>query len=97
MENLALSQFLSLYTWFAVAALLLFTLLIARFYQKFSGISTNFGLFGVVVLLLGISTVRNTSLRRMTGDPIADSLAFVGGLILLVLCVRLYRRMMRHE
>ena len=93
MENLALSQFLSLFSWFVVAALLFFVLLIARFYQKFSGEPTYFLLFGVVILFLGISTVRYASLRRVSGDMIADSLSFVGGALLLVLSIQLYRKM----
>jgi hypothetical protein len=96
-ENLGLSQFLSLFSWFALAALLFFMLLIARFYQKFSGERTYFSLFGVVIILFGISTVRYTSLHQISGDLIADMLSFVGGCVLLVLSVQLYRKMTRNK
>lgn len=97
MDNLALSQFLSLFSWFAIAALLFFLLLIARFYQKFSGEQTRFLLFGVVIVLLGIATVRYTSLRRVSGDVIADLLSFLGGVLLLALSIQLYQKMMRSN
>lgn len=97
MDNLAISQFLSLFSWFAIAALLFFILLIARFYQKFSGEHTQFYLFGVVIILFGIATVRYTSLRRVSGDVIADVLSLVGGILLLIIMVRLYQKMMRSK
>lgn len=97
MENLGLSQFLSLFSWFALAALLFFVLLIARFYQKFSGERTYFPLFGVVIILFGISTVRNTSLHQISDDGIADMLSFVGGVLLLALSIQLYRKMTREK
>lgn len=97
MENLALSQFLSLFNWFTIAALLFFILLIARFYQKFSGERTYFSLFGVVIIILGIATVRYTSLRRISGDSVADILSFLGGIILLTLSIQLYRKMTREK
>jgi len=96
-DNLALSQFLSLFSWFAIAALLFFLLLIARFFQKFSGEQTRYVLFGVVIIIFGISTVRYTSLHRVSGDMIADVLSFVGGILLLVITAQLYRKMMRSK
>ena len=97
MESLGLSQFLSLFGWFALAALLFFVLLIARFYQKFSGERTYFSLFAMVIVLFGISTVRYTSLRQISGDEAADMLSFIGGVLLIILSVRLYRKMMRKQ
>lgn len=97
MDNLAISQFLSLFSWFAVAALIFFVLLIARFYQKFSGQRTQFQLFAVVIVIFGITTVRNTGLRQVSGDVIADTLSFVGGGLLLYLAIQLYYRMMKSN
>ena len=97
MQNLGLSQFLSLFSWFALASLLFFVILIARFYQKFSGERTYFLLFGVVIILFGISTVRYTSLRQISGDWVADMLSFIGGVILLTLSLQLYRKMTRNK
>jgi len=96
-ENLSLSQFLSLFSWFTIAALLFFLLLIARFYQKFSGERTRFPLFGVVIIMFGIATVRNTSLRTVSGDPVADMLSFVGGILLMGLSIHLYYKMTRKK
>jgi hypothetical protein len=96
-ENLGLSQFLSLFSWFVLAGLLFFVLLIARFYQKFSGERTYFFLFGVVIILFGISTVRYTSLRQISGDWVADILSFIGGVMLITLSIRLYTKMMTQN
>jgi len=96
-DNLALSQFLSLFSWFAIAVLLFFILLIARFYQKFSGERTRFLMFAVVIVLFGVATVRYTSLRRVSGDVVADVLSLVGGVLLLGLMVQLYGKMMRSN
>lgn len=97
MDNLAISQFLSLFTWFAIATLIVFILLIARFYQKFSGKRTQFQLFSLVIVVFGIATVRYTSLSRVSGDVIADTLSFVGGGLLLYLAIQLYYRMMQSN
>ena len=97
MENLALSQFLSLFTWFTIATLLFFILLIARFYQKFSGEHTRFPLFGVVIVFFGIATVRYASLGRVSGDLVADSLSFLGGVLLIALSLQLYYKMTRKK
>jgi len=95
--NLALSQFLSLFSWFTIAILLFILLLIARFYQKFSGEHTYFPLFGVVIVMFGIATVRYASLRRVSGDLVADMLSFIGGILLLTLSFRLYHKMTRKK
>lgn len=97
MENLALSQFLSLYNWFTIAALLVFLLLIARFYQKFSGERTRYIMFAVVIIMFGVATVRYTSLRRVSGDLVADMLSFIGGGLLMILSMHLYYIMTRKN
>jgi hypothetical protein len=90
---LSLNQFLMLYIWFPLAALLFLLLLIARFYEKFSGEQTYFRVFSLPIVLFGAATVRYASLNRMAGDGLADSLMAVGGVVLIALCLFLYRRM----
>lgn len=88
-----LSQLLSLFTWFAIAALLFFLALIARFYEKFSGESTRFRWFAIPVALFGIATVRYASIDRAADDGITDLLVGIGAVILIGLTVLLYRQM----
>ena len=82
-----------LYTWFPLAALLFLLLLIARFYEKFSGEHTYFRLFSLPIVLFGAATVRYASVNRMAGDALADAMMAVGGLVLTLLCLFLFRRM----
>ncbi len=93
MTPLSLNQFLMLYNWFPLAALLFLLLLIARFYEKFSGEQTYFRLFSLPIMLFGAATVRYASVNRMAGDGWADGLMAVGGVVLIALCLFLYRRM----
>jgi len=93
MVSLSLQQSLWLYMWFPLTALLVFLLLIARFYQKFSGVKTYYEYLGVAIILFGIAFVRYASLNQLSGDLFADVLFGVGGLILIGFCVRLYRIM----
>ncbi len=94
MDNVSLHQFLVLYTWFPLAALLLFLLLIARFYEKFSNFRTYFWLYGLVAVLFGAMSVRHASVGIVLGDVAMDAIAFVSGLLLLFLVCLLYIRMM---
>jgi hypothetical protein len=82
-----------LYTWFPLAILLFFLLLIGRFYQKFSGERTFFRLFSLPMFLFGSGAVRYASINRVMGDTLGDVLIGIGGGALLVLCLALYRRM----
>ena len=97
MTAVALNQFLVLYTWFLLAALMLFMLLIARFYQNFSGERTYFRLFLLPVVLFGIAAVRYTSLQLVAHEMIADLLIAIGGFILLGLSIRLYWLMIYRQ
>ena len=83
-----------LYTWFLLTAILLFALLIARYYQYHSRIPTHFQLFIVPVVLFGFVAVRYANIRQVAGDPIADIASAVGGVFLSGLCLVLYRRML---
>jgi Trk-type K+ transport system membrane component len=90
---LSLNQFLMLYIWFPLAALLFLLLLIARFYQRFSGDRTLYHYFVVPMVLFGAGTVRYASINRMAGDGWGDMLMAAGGVVLVVLCGLLYQRM----
>lgn len=90
MDTIAVNQFFVLFTWFVLIALIMLILLIARFYQNFSGEATYFRWFVLPIVFLGIASVRYTSIDKLAGDEFADVLLGVGGLILLVLCSRIY-------
>lgn len=91
----SLQQFLVLYTWFPLTALLGFLLLIARFYQRFSGKRTHYWLYALVAILFGAAAVRAAS----TGlaDPLADLFYFLAGALLGVLLAVLYTRMLHNK
>ena len=95
MSTESFSQLLALYSWFPLAALLFFLLLIARLYERFSGEKTQFRLFVIPIVLFGIHVVYQTN--QASGDSfIMGLLPAVGGLLLIGLCVHLYRKMMDH-
>lgn len=94
MASLSANQILILYTWFALAWLLFFLLMIARFYQKFSGVRTHFRWFLAPIVLFGAAAVRYASIDRMAGDDLlGDGFSAAAGFILLALCALLYRLM----
>ena len=95
LETQALSQVFLLYSWFVLAAVLGFVLLIARFYQRFSGERTFYRWFGLPVVLYGLAAVRFASIDQVAGDPLGDLLAGAAGLALVILISRLYRQMTR--
>lgn len=90
----ALHQALILYTWFPLTVLLFFLLLIARFYQKFSGKRTYFRFFMLPMVLFGAAAVRYASIDQIQGDILGDLLSASAGVSLLVLSVTLYRQML---
>lgn len=93
MDLAVLTQVLLLYAWFPLAFILFIMLLIARFYQSFSGDRTYYRLYILPLVLLGAAAVRYASLSLLAGDLFADALLAVGGLVLLILCIYLYNRM----
>lgn len=93
MSIVTINQFLLLYSWFAIAALIAFMLLIARFYQSFSGESTYFQLYAIPFVLFGVAAVRYASINQMMGDWLGDLSSGIGGMVLLFLSLRLYRLM----
>ncbi|MDQ7024709.1 MAG: hypothetical protein Q9P01_09085 [Anaerolineae bacterium] len=97
MNNESLHQFLVLYTWFPLAALLFFMLLIARFYKIFSGHRTYFWYYGVVIVLFGIVAVRYASVGAVLGDTVTDIVSIIAGGLLTFLCAVLYHWMIRKN
>ncbi len=93
----SLNQFFLLYAWFPLAALLFFLLLIARFYEKFSGERTYFRLFLVPLVLFGLAAARGASVEQLNGDALSGLLSGSAGLLLLLLCGRLFRLMLRKH
>ena len=97
MDSVSFHQFLVLYTWFPLIAVLLLLLLIARFYQKFSGERTYFPAYIIPIMGYGIVAVRYAGHEQITGDLPADIISLISGIILLVLCIHLYNLMMSHR
>jgi hypothetical protein len=93
----SVSQFVMLYSWFVLAGILVFLLLIARFYQRFSSEQTYFQLFIVPIVLFGMSTVRYASINQVAGDALGDGLTILAGVSLVVQCVFLYHLMTRNR
>jgi len=93
----SLSQFLTLYNWFPLAFLLVFLLLIARFYQKSVAEKTYYFWFALPILLFGAAAMRYASIDQLTGDPWGDLLLGIGGVALLTLALFLYFRMTRNH
>jgi predicted permease len=93
MDDLSLHQFLTIYIWFALGALLALMALIARFYERLSGQRTYFRWFGVPVIIFAAVTIRLTQLDRVAGDVGADLGLWVGGWVLAGLCWHIYRLM----
>ncbi|PJF26786.1 MAG: hypothetical protein CUN53_06535 [Phototrophicales bacterium] len=96
MTALALGQLLSLYTWFALTALILIVMLIARFYQQFSGINTLYRWFTLPIAFFAAAVLRYNSVDQIVGDSLGDLLAGVGGAVLIWLIVRLSRQMLHR-
>lgn len=89
MLPISLSQALTLYTWFPLTALLFILLLVARFYERFSGRRTYYRWYVVPMFSFGVSAVRYTSHQLIIGDPIGDLALTVAGAFLVVLLGRL--------
>ena len=89
----ALNQFLLLYVWFMLAALISIMLLIARFYQHFSGEQTYFRFYLVPLVLFGIAAVRYASINQGIGDWLGDISSGLAGAMLTLLSLHLYRLM----
>ena len=77
--------------------IVLFLLLIARFYQRFSNEPTYFRLFILPIVFFGMSTVRYASINQVAGDGLGDVLTVLAGVSLVVQCIFLYHLMTRNR
>lgn len=84
-------QALTLFIWFMLAVVLLFLLLIARMYWVVSSEKTYYWVFLIPIGLFGVASVRQAFIGG-TGDLLADGFWAIGGLLLIILCAYLYRR-----
>lgn len=97
MAAISVSQFLTLYTFFPLALVLMILLLIARYYQRFAAERTLFQWFALPLVLFGAATMRYASINAIASDGLGDALLGVGGLVLIPLSVFLYRRMTHYR
>jgi hypothetical protein len=95
MTSLTAHQMLTIFTWFLIAILLAILLLIARFYENVSKERTYFWAFGAPILIFAAASVRYAFNNQVGGDPVSDLLWFVGGLMLIGMCLYLYNLMTR--
>jgi hypothetical protein len=93
MDQISLHQFLTIYTWFGLSALIFLLALIARFYERLSSQRTYYQLFVLPVITFAGATIRLSSLDQVTGDSWGDGLLLISGIILAALCLHVYRRM----
>lgn len=101
--TLLLARMLTMLSAALAALLLMVMLLIARFYQRTSGEHSAYGLFLIPAVLFLAAGLRYAWLGRQTGsspvqtlvagDPAADLLRFAGGILLVFLCLFVYRLM----
>lgn len=97
MTPAVLSQLFLLYTWFALGAIIFFLLLIARFYERFSGERTRFRLFILPIILYGAAAVRYAAIDQVGGDVAGDVLLAGAGMSLAVVTLRLGWQMLRGQ
>jgi hypothetical protein len=76
-----------------LAFVLTVTMLIGRFYARFSGRATHWQLLSVPLLLYAVATVREANVGA-PGDPAAGVFYALAGAVLLAVVGRLYRWMM---
>ncbi len=97
MSSVSLHQFLTLYSWFPLAALLLFLLLIARLYARFSNQRTYYWLYLVPMIGSGMVVVRSSNPHIPVEDLIVVFTSAVSGVLLMGLVLRLGRLMLAHK
>lgn len=69
-------------------------LLIARFYEQFSGQRTYYVLFMIPLILFGGAAVRYASINQVSGDMFGDLMSGTAGFALIGLSLFLFRLMM---
>lgn len=97
MDLQQINQLLTVYIWFPLAGLLGLMLLVARFYQKQTGERTYYPYFAVPMVLFGVAAAQYASSSQVIGLPLPDLLFFLSGVVLIFLCIILYRQMMKNR
>lgn len=69
-------------------------LLIARFYERFSGKRMYFRVFFAPLIFFGIAEVRYANVGKVIGDPFGDLAMAAAGIILIALCMVIYVQML---
>jgi hypothetical protein len=87
------NQILLLYFWFPLAVVIAILLLIARFYESFSGDRTWYMLYLIPLVLFGVGSVRYASINQIAGDTFGDLSMGAAGMVLMILSIRLYHQM----
>lgn len=91
---LVINALFTVYTWAVVGVLLYFTFIIARFYERKSGIRSYYHLFLVPIILFGVASIRYAIiLTSVAGDFWGDLLRFGAGVIVSVAMVYLLNLM----
>jgi hypothetical protein len=93
MGGVSAHQFLTIYIWFGLIALLFLMALIARFYERLSGKRTFYQLFVIPVIVWAGATVRLAGLDQLVEDAWANVFLLIGGVSLAALCLHVYRLM----
>lgn len=93
MDSVSIHQILTIFTFFALGALLFLMTLIARKYETLSGERTYYRLFAIPGLTFTGALLRQAQTDQITGDMLADLCLLIGGLTLAGLCYNLYRLM----
>jgi len=95
--DIALHQFLVLYTWFPLAALLVFFLLIARFYQRFSEAHTFYPLYVAAIILFGALAIRQAGIGLDEQDWLSGGLSLLAGILVVIPVLLLAHLMLRRK
>lgn len=93
MDSVSIHQFLTIFTWFGLTALLFMLALIARKYEILSGERTYFQLYALPALAFAGAAIRQAQRDQIAGDPWNDVFLLIGGVVLAGLSLHLYRRM----
>jgi hypothetical protein len=96
-----LLSILTLYPWVLITVLVVFLILIARFYEKkyaelyrnTPGQQTYYSLFSIPLVLFLLAVGRYVLSRDFAGDVLADMALFGGGILLAALVYRLQHLM----
>jgi len=95
--TITLNQALTIYNWFLIAILIVILLMIARFYELRTHERTFYRVFILPLTFFGLASIRIAYLDQIDTDKLATGLWLIGGIFLIVLCVRLYYLMTNNR